>query len=210
MSQTGEIRFFSVEEPDDPRETLERVFRWGGVEKVLTVSRYETQEFSWDDWQELLAAQASESWKQEPSEPSAWIEVVEDDYEAQLYQCSIAEALECYEPGKLLHVSVVYSPQGMRLFAAIDNGIPASLRHDFSPGDLSIYVGPHDLFDTEESPEGTLFGRAQFSVGFFGYGSPIDRKGTRRAILALPEVQAIRRELEAIIGPLEVCVVWNT
>lgn len=47
------------------------------------------------------------------------------------------------------------------------------------------------------------------SISFFNIGCPIDWKAFEEIVFEVPEGQAIKRELEMIIGPLEQFIGWS-
>jgi hypothetical protein len=60
-----------------------------------------------------------------------------------------------------------------------------SVRGDHYPGNTGMEIGAHDVFETLENSNGTYFGRANFSVYFYGYRIPSDLQLYRESVTGL-------------------------
>lgn len=108
-----------------------------------------------------------------------------------------------------MHLSIGRNQIGRDVYNKIWKFIPKSIAGEFAPASPSIRVGWHDIFETAESEMGSFFGRAFFSFGLFGSGTPIDWEEYRRAVIDVPAVQTLRADLEQIVGPVKHCVYWD-
>jgi hypothetical protein len=88
--------------------------------------------------------------------------------------------------------------------------------YDFIPGSIGMYIliGYHDLFwlSSDCSGYGKAYNFGNFvyyvvrkvfcSIHFQGYGIPVNIKRYEEIVFSLPEIQKIKKELEAILGPV--------
>jgi hypothetical protein len=77
------------------------------------------------------------------------------------------------------------------------------------PGNLSISIGWHDIFDCVENDEGHFFGRASLSISFWGAYVPTNLDLYRRTFFELPDVCEVRRLIESVIGVTEICILLS-
>ena len=108
-----------------------------------------------------------------------------------------------YKPGGLLSMDFV--SQVDHLKEAVISGVPESIRGNFGPINLAVYVGEHDLWEALGRAKPFLFGRATLSFSFWGYSTPLDGKHFAELVFQVPEVRAGRELLEATFGPLQCC-----
>ncbi len=96
------------------------------------------------------------------------------------------------------------------VWRGIHESIPSQILGQFLPTETSIIVGRHDLFECAESEQGRFYGRASFSVQFWGYGTPNDWGLCRELILQLPQIESVRLDLEQCLQ-VEVasCIFWD-
>lgn len=88
--------------------------------------------------------------------------------------------------------------------------IPVELRGDSELAtDLFIAVGPHDILEGVEHPDGHLFGRSTFAINFGGSQTPNNWVATRAAVLDLPIVKETQAKLSTILPDLQTCVFWD-
>jgi hypothetical protein len=92
---------------------------------------------------------------------------------------------------------------------AVKESLSPTIRDNFLPTDAFVSVGSHDLWEDAENDDGTFIARPFLSVMFFGYGSPLNWKEFRTRVFDIPAIQQVKRELEAVLGPLQQSVFWR-
>lgn len=182
MSQTGKVAFFHNRPMESPRETVSRLLKWSGTEKVSSVTRYEVNP-------------RTRQWSR-------------NTYGGGLVHVNLIPPL--FDKRQMLCMDCGAVPRGLAVRDAIVQTIPTDIRRDFAPGDLSIVVGPHRAYDSDlvERSQAKRMD-AQLSIGFFGYSVPIDAEEFERQVFQLPIMQKYRTELEEIVGPLQTFCEWS-
>ena len=200
MSQTGEIVFYSAVEPADPRGLLLRFLESLGIEKVFDAWRTKGVECGWDYLERNRRATGDEVYQQ----PIEYLEV---------RGLKLIDVVELYLADRYLRIDVGplgSGGYGNRVSAAIRDEVPPEVRGNFNPGAMYLGVGYHDLFEAREDEDTTVYiARAFFSVSFFGYGTPRDWPEMRRVVFHAPGIVRVKRDLEAMLGPLQECIYWN-
>lgn len=201
MGQSGLLIFFTTRKPENAPGVLRRLIEYaqrphlGEAQSFVVSARAQnTPDRSWDDFTEARLQDEFVLPNLPPPLPKPWTEEA---------------VLAAFHEEGYLRFEIIHGVAGHRIWQAIETSIPESIRDRFAPGGFLIRAGWHDIFETTEHEEGHLFGRAFLSISFFSYGTPNDWKECRRMILENPEVQAVKRELEEIAGPLEQCVYWS-
>lgn len=199
MGQSGCLTFFTESRLEDPRLVLWETLGIVGSDTILLAARTLEPSREWQAFQEALDRPRHIVEIDEESVPTEYIKQV----------IPIKEVPKLYHPEGTLNVTFGKTPLGTQMEAVIKTAIPESVRSNFVPCAPSIYIGWHDIYESAEHEEGRLFGRAFFSFTLFGYGSPNDWAGFRRAVFQVPEVAALKCQLEVAAGPLEECVYWS-
>jgi hypothetical protein len=188
MGQNGSLTFYTTRPPDNPKATLRALVLHAHPEHVLSSLRSIGEDREWED---LLNDGPGVRHELLPPPPS------------------VDEFVNYYREGTSLGTECVGSPLALRIKEAVAAAIPVSVRGDYVPTDLGVRIGFHDIVDDAEHEEGLLIARPFLSIGFFGYSTPNDWKAFREAVFQIPEVQAVKRDLETITGPLEQCIIWS-
>lgn len=194
MPQSGKLVFFTTNPLSDPQGVLAALLQTCGATEFYDIERKENPDRTWKELQEILSG----------GDPD-----YEDDWEPLDTEVEPDEVPGYYIEGKLLSVELRDCDVSDKVADAIETRISKSVRGDFVPAGLTIRMGEHDLCENAEHDEGFYFGRATLSLSMFGYSSPNDWEQTRQLILALDEVQNLRRKFEAACGPLQTIVYWD-
>lgn len=107
------------------------------------------------------------------------------------------------------YVESMDSSSLLMLAETVKSAISENTRGTFWPMQLHIHARDQDIWTEFPYPAGTLYGRATFSVEFFGYGVATQTGVCDEMILALPEFKKVKADLETILGPLKQCVIWH-
>jgi hypothetical protein len=192
MSQSGSIVFYRVQPATDPPALLGAVLDVARPEFLLSVSRSLEEDRAWED-----ALRDGEGIAREQLEKGPWIDP--------------ALMPRHYVDGRSLTADLAKSPLADRMWDAVYHGIPEHVRgaYGFCPDSLFITIGFHDLGEFAEHEDGLYIARPFLSIRFWGQRTPSDWQSFRERVFQLPEVQAIRRDLEAATGPLQQCVFWS-
>ncbi|HLL89088.1 MAG TPA: hypothetical protein VK324_07270 [Tepidisphaeraceae bacterium] len=186
MSQNGKLVFYTTQRLDPPQECLRRVVAMSGPIGPIDVGRSVGED---DEWAKFLT---------------------DEDIPMEVFPgVAPSQLTTLYVEGTSLTCDFHTSSLGARIAEAVRVQIPPELRQDFVPSDLFVTIGYHDLWENAEAEEGRLLARAFLSMRFFGYGTPADWPAFRRRVFGLPEVRAVKVELEAAVGPLEQIVYWS-
>jgi hypothetical protein len=188
MGQHGSLTFYKTRRLDAPPAVLRKLIQLAAPEHVLELFRSVGEDNGWEVFQR--------------GGPGVRDEMLQRPQ-------SLEELVSQYRDGTRLSVDAVGSPLARRVQDAIASQIPPSIRGDFVPTDQLIRIGYHDIWDDAEHEEGCLIARAFLSIDFFGYSTPNDWLSFREQVLRISEVHAVKRELEAITGPLDQCIIWN-
>jgi hypothetical protein len=188
MSQSGVLVFYRTEPLEDPVGLLSRLVEAINPVQIIIVSRTRAAAPAWNDFVESQDHVPTEMLPS-PIEPKDWVKYYREPYR--------------------LSGEFSGTAMGKRIMEAVEAGIPQGVRNNFLPSDLIVWAGEHLLWEDAENEEGVLIARPYLSVKFFGYGTPLDWKAFRREVFVLPGVQEAKRELEAILGPLQECVYWS-
>lgn len=116
-----------------------------------------------------------------------------------------------YNEENCLWVNLGICPLSTYLHESVLKGIPEEIRSYFAPGQqgMSIYIGHHDLFGNVKDESVDYVATSFCSISFDSYGCPKDWNIYRAILFSLPEVHEVKQKLEAIVGPLEQCVIWS-
>lgn len=185
MGQCGKVILYTTREPDDPRAQLAQLLAISG-DKVSWVSRTRGVDRRW-----RLARNAFA--REEGS----------DDFPAM----SVAEVPALYVPKRRLLINVSGGPMMDQIHTACLERIPVDVRGEFSPWNLDIWYGSHDLF--ESAVEWNYIARAFCSVALFGWGSPSNWPKYREMVFQVPEIIEAKQHFETVLGPLETCAIWS-
>lgn len=188
MGQSGELIFYSVREPADPKGTLSRLVELADPKCIRIAARPLCQD---REWEEFLAGREGTPFELLPDPKSP------EDF------------VRHYRDGLWLSGEMIRSRLLDRIESAVRCSIPPEVRGEFVPHNMTITMGFHDIFECAEAEEGQYVARAFVSVSFFGYSTPENWAEFRRRVFGIPEVQAVRRDLEAVTGPLESCIFWS-
>jgi len=188
MGQSGQLTFYRRERSKEPHRVLHDLIVLARPEGIPVISRTLVEDREWDRFH-----------NNEDEVPREYLSA----------PLNLPELCDLYQEGKSLSVYRMHSQFGSRVSAAITNDIAEQIRGNFAPIDMNITIGFHDLWENAEHDEGLFLARPFVSVGFFGYGTPHDWAAFRVAVFAVPEVQAVKREIETVVGPLEQCIYWS-
>lgn len=133
------------------------------------------------------------------------------DEEFRMGPISMSEICAAASSVAWMLVGLPSSERVVQLAAAIERCLSRDVRDDFAIQSVSLWIGPHDVFDNVEfEDERGYFARSHFSVSFFGSGCPRRIKTCREMIAQLPLVRQYRKELEEALGaPVEVFSTWR-
>ena len=198
MSLSGDVVFYSTFRPDRPQDRLLRLLEAAGVEQVLSAWRTLDEDRTWDFIQRNLRAVGDK----------AYIQATKD---LNVRGLGLIDVASLYQDDRYLTIDVGPAAKrfGSRVWRAVHDGIPEEIRGNFEPAAMYIGVGYHDLTECINGDEDCYVARAFFSVEFFGYGVPHQWRETNRLIFELPGIIEVKRELEAILGPLEGYAHWS-
>lgn len=198
VSMYGEVVFYGTKKSSDPKASLLQILEATGVEHVLDAWRTLEADRTWDFIQQNLRAIGDEVYAQEREHFS-------------VRGLGLAGVALLYRDDRFLSIDVGPTEKrfGSRVWRAVRDGIPEEIRGKFEPAAMYVGAGYHDITGVTEEDEDVYIARAFFSVEFFGYGVPRQWKETRRRIFQLPEIVAIKGELEEILGPLEGYADWS-
>ena len=201
MAIWGELVFYTLHEPENPKECLLQLCRLSGAQSVEWVSYLEEEK----------------RWFQIP-EDLPIIEVV-GPFPKLAENIPIEEVAKFYNHKECLDISIGICPLSHKVYEATLK-IPEELwrteSYHFIPGSqgMSIEIGYHDLFELTSDPSGygeeycPIYGPIYVvhnvfcSVHFASYGCPTDTERYEEIVFSLPEIREIRKEIEAIIGPV--------
>lgn len=93
---------------------------------------------------------------------------------------------------------------------AVVQSVPAHIRGTYVPSSIGFTAGAHDVFDPHLHRFGRYIVRSQFDLKFFCQGSPDGGDSFIGPFLDIPFVQALRRRVEAVTGPLTPVLAVNT
>jgi hypothetical protein len=190
MSSYGELVFYQVEHSFDPVRQLIPLLTACGIDSCVDAYRTTEEDRTWDAYL-----------RGEP-ECSAPEEHLGRDIE-------LHEVPALYVPGLRLRLSLAAGPLLESVQASIATRIGEDIRGLFIPSELFVLVGEYDLIASDEIPEGSLIARAFLSICFWGYGVARDWEEMRSQVFRLPEVQAAKRRIETVVGPLQQDIYWN-
>jgi hypothetical protein len=193
MSTCGEIQFYSIRHVRNVPDVLRRVVQYFAPGTFGFVTRSQIEDHGWDDFL---------------NDGSGVPNVYLTDTVNALPV--LADVATLYMAQRSLHLSLCDSPFSRTIVEQVKTQIPESIRHDFVPADISIYSGGHDIIEEIEQEPGSRFvARTDFSVTFFSYSVPYRPQSRFVAeFLNLPVMLEIRKELEAVAGPMEVSASW--
>jgi hypothetical protein len=190
MGQYGRIDFFTERTGQRPELLVRGALEIAGVTHVQAVWRSIGEDREWDLFQQVLVDDGAPS------------EMVGSDVGCE-------EAIGLYREGTSLCLVLGESAMGLPILEAIRAHVPEEARGNFAPCEPGIKVGAHDVWEAVEHHDGFRFGRAVFSFGLFGYGTPNDWQGFRDLVFETPEVLGLQRRLEALAGPMKRCAYWS-
>jgi hypothetical protein len=198
MAIWGELVFYTLHEPQNPEEWILQLCRLSGAQSVEWVSYLEEEE-RWfktpEEWERILK-------DLEFGENDA------DKVETIIVVSSFPKLVE--------NISIEgICPLSYKVYEAKQK-IPEELwkteLYQFIPGcqGMFIEIGHHDLFLLTSDPSGYgeeygpmyIIRNVFCSVHFSSYGFPADIKRYEEIVFSLPEIQKIKKELEAILGPV--------
>ncbi|MDX2115592.1 MAG: hypothetical protein SFZ24_08230 [Planctomycetota bacterium] len=196
MSLTGQLIWFCLEPVPTPGPLALRILEY--LQGTLgTMSRFLAPD------QGLRIAQAL----RDGDDDTADALTAPSEYMGQF--STLSEVAAAIEKEPRLFVRFSTCAVGDRMMNAVTAGVPESIRSWFFPCRAWVRIGAHDIVDPFDDSRLVMHGRTDLSIGFFGYGMPNNPPECTRQILALPEVRAIKAELEAICGPLGECILYS-
>lgn len=184
IASEGYITFYT-ERKGDPRALIRATFAIFGSKQAKFGWRTIGADRSWARYQGLLDDEA-ESLRGDLSGPP-------ESY---------------YMPGTSVCL-VIGGERWRELDAAVRRDVPQAISGGFVPSGPSVQVGEHDLFGATHADEEHYFARSFYSLRLNGKTTPNDWKAYPELALKVPEIRALKRELEAFAGPLEECVYWE-
>jgi hypothetical protein len=187
VGQGGSITFYATRRIDPPSAVIRNLLELLQVETVVGGSRTLVEDTEW------------EHFLRDEDVPTEYL----------TGEVSRENLPSLYKEGSSLSAILLRSPLSDRIYRAVEAAIPLAIRGNFRPTELYVTIGWHDLWENAEHDEGFVFARAFLSIHFYGYGTPSDWPAFRGAVFQIPEVLAVRRELEAVTGPLDQCVYWS-
>lgn len=136
----------------------------------------------------------------------------DEDYDGPVIEIlrermSREDAVKHWRPDKLLALSCG-SPMLAAISAAIKREVPANIYGDTLPQNTYFRIGLHEIYDLSRL-DGELFGRATFSVCFWGYRNPPDIAAYSAAVMKLPIIELIEARLTSIWGATQ-CHVYES
>lgn len=197
MSQDGEVAFFRVSKPENPRVALRELLEICSPQETFQIERIPVNKM----------------WSYAPLQPlyESYSDIVQTNESSEVlsYQAQIKDAVSAYREGFIIVLTGIMSSMIEELREAIQTWIPESIRGGWEPLSLSIWLGPHVLAEYTEIEEGHLFAAPFLSIRAWGYGIPNQWREARRQILMLHELNDMRGRFESKIGPLGQCIYWN-
>lgn len=211
MGQNGSIVFFTDATDTPPAALIRGAMEIAGA--VLALSAWRSIGAD-REWRVMRPVPFSRKWCRRLKRD--WIlaargVVIDDDDDRELAGSNLnaSEAAGLYREGASLSLLLGDSVLGSTMWSTLERSVPEDVRGNFKPGDPSIKVGGHDICEDAEHERGFLFGRAVFSFGLFGYGTPNNWGRYRELVFEIPDVVALQRQLEALAGPMKRCVYWS-
>lgn len=200
----GRLSFFTSVKPADPRAALRDVLQLTGADVAWLVGQEDFGSSSWDEFQKGLPAASRTTHKTGPVE----IAVTQAPVAAKNAQnVPIDNVAGMYEEPWGLLIQFAGSPLGTALDQEIRAAIPKAIRGDCIPSAPVVRMGWHDIYSSVEHKEGRYYGRAFLSFELEGEWYPKNWAAFRNALFEIPGVVELRRRLEAVVGPVDQCVV---
>ncbi len=212
MGQNGQIVFYTERSVQSPQRLIRGTIDIVDADRVWLATRSIGEDREWASMHPPLLSvrRLRLAWRDLVlSVKGSLVMVVEDDTDIVGQDVTPEQVEELYREGTCLRFQFAGDPLGTRLWEAIKLAIPAEVAGNFEPASPSIAVGGHDIWEDAEHERGHLFGRAAFSLGIFGYGTPADWKRYREMIFDVPEVMELQKRLEELAGPMKRCVYWS-
>lgn len=196
MGQEGYLTFFSAHEIPDPTPIIATIMRdIIGADRTWIATRTRSEDRSWDQWRRMVD---SDFTLDEEDQDDEWLPK----------GLTSEEAGALFRAGTRLMLIYTATPLG-RWLDEVMQRMDEKVRGQFIPGAPTLTVGWHDIWETAENDDGTLFGRAFISLSLRGNTSPNDWREYRRQVFEVPEVIELQQRLEKIIGPVERCIYWS-
>lgn len=200
----GRLCFFTSVRPANPRAVLGDLLELTGANVAWLVGQEDFNSSSWEAFQTGLPAAARTIHRS----GSAEIAVTTSPAAAKkAEQVPIPDVPKFYEEPWGLLVQFAGSPLGNGLEQEIAAAVPKEIRGDWIPAAPVIKLGWHDVFGSVEHRQGRYHGRAFLSFELEGEWYPRDWARFRAALFDLPQVRELRRNVEAIVGPVEQCLI---
>lgn len=194
MSQSGAVTFYSIEAAEAPQSLLRAVLDVAKPRHLSSVYRSLVEDRGFED-----AQNDGSGIPQEQVEKGPFVDP--------------SRMPGHYRQGRSLSAELVGSPMADRMWDAVLNGIPEDVRgkYGFCPDSMFVTLGHHDVFEwSEHEDRYRHVARPFLSIRFWGQRSPDDWEGFRQRVFQLPEVRALKTELETVTGPLQEWVSWST
>lgn len=207
MGFSGKLIVYTTVDLPDPMGTARRLIDALDIEP-LTGADGQKHPPGFVIWNLLRWERPDRSWALWREDPTSSRHIEETMAADHVSGPMTAEALESLMPvdGRM-YIALWLSRLAKPLCEAAKE-IPREIRGDYMLGSrAAITVGWHDIIDGYNEP--FLVDRASLSVSFDTPMSPNDWDETRRRILALPELEALKAPLEEIAGPLKAWVKWG-
>lgn len=196
MGQEGYLTFFSTQETSDPESMIATIMRdIIGAERTRFATRTRGEDQSWDQWQRMV-------------DSDFILEEREESRDELPNNLTPDEVGAAFRRGTMLMMRFANAAIAWPMHHAVSR-IDKSVRGEFVPDGPTLTVGWHDIWETAENDDGTLFGRAFISLSLRGNTSPNDWKEYRRQVFEVPEVIELQQRLEKILGPVERCIYWS-
>jgi len=177
MSSSTYIRFFTTEIcPAEIAITILQAL--GAHNDVIDVTRYSEECDSWDN-------RNNEDWDY-------------PDYDFNMKRMPLLDLPKQFLPGHPLSVYWFANSESLTSQLRDEILVLEDVRGDHYPGNTGMNIGSHDIYETEEAPFGTYFGRANLSVSFYGYRIPPDLRLYRETVATLPAFSSILTSLVSI------------
>ncbi len=185
MSQYGCVVFYTTHEPNDPRRQLADLLAISGQE-VTWVARWRNLDRSW--W-------------------NVRNDIYDGQPEDHFAHVPVSEVASLYLPPGNLLIEVKGGERMDRIHTVCLESIPEDVRGRFSPWNLHLRFGWHDVFECEI--ENVYMARAFCAVCLFGYGCPPNWARYRELVFQVPEIIEAKQHFETVLGPLETCATWD-
>jgi hypothetical protein len=189
MSSTGHFILFHREELPNPRELLPKLMADFGVEKFSGGRRTLGPDNGW----ELVLSGSDED------VPLKYIRPLPAVHEISTYfidDCSLA-------------LDISQSKLNLRFYELMQDQMQSWIMENFMFTNLSMTIGWHDIFENNGPKERKFYGRAFFSLSFWGYNPPDDPIILERALYAHPGILKVKAEVEALVGKLDMCMTYS-